>query len=687
VRTISRQILSTLLLTILIVLGGWSAFEIRNALVMEEMKLDAGARLVTERLAYNLVNPLWNMNLDEVEKTILYEIRADMISAVIVKDEFGNIHSGKVELTDGRIENWNPDNSLHRNMTESGAKKISKNIVHNDKTIGTVVLYTNSQYLDKLLRAEIIRIIIKLVVLVLILFCVMYALLRYVVVKPLTRLKDWATTVTTETRTVAPEMRNSVELVSLATAISSMSCNLTKSYDDIHEQTVQLETEMAERQLANEALQLKTAELEGEVKERRAAQQTLLEQTVLLQEEIAERERLQQEHDRLEEQLRQSQKMEAIGLLAGGVAHDFNNILSVIMGYGDLLARGTPDGKMHDNAIQLLKASERAAELTRGLLAFSRKQTFNLERIDINQLATENCKFLKRIIGEDIELVTEFHPKPLFLSIDKSQIQQVLMNLATNARDAMLLGGKLTIRITSEKLDDSFISGHGFGTPGDYARIQVSDTGAGMDNETVQRIFEPFFTTKENAKGTGLGLSIIHGIITQHNGIVSCRSEQGRGTVFTIYLPLCPESEQSSVILAEIDRNSPFGTETILLADDDEMLMEINSHHLESSGYRVYQAFDGAEAVEIFRNHADEIDLVILDAIMPKMTGKQAWDNICEIRPNIKACFFSGYANEIISGKIAVDYSLPFIAKPVMPGVLLRKVREILDGVNHREEN
>lgn len=679
-RTISRQILTTLLLAILIVLGGWSAFEIRNALVMEEMKLDAGARLVAERLAYNLVNPLWNINLEEVENTILYEIKSDMISAVIVLDEFGNIQAGKVELPDGRIENWNKDNSSHRNLAESGAKKISKSILHNNKGIGTVVLYTNGQYLKKLLRTEIIRIIIKLAVLVLILFGLMYALLRHLVVKPLTRLKDWAATVTTETRTVAPEMRNSVEFVSLATAITSMNNNLTKSYDNLHEQAVQLETEMAERQLANEALQMKTAELEEEVEERQAAQQSLQEQAVLLEEEIAERERIQQEHDRLEEQLWQSQKMEAIGMLAGGVAHDFNNILSVIMGYGDLLAKGTPDGRMHDNAIQLLKASERAAELTKGLLAFSRKQTFNLERTDINQLATDNCKFLKRVIGEDIELVTAFHPKPLFLSIDRSQIQQVLMNLATNARDAMPLGGKLTIRITSEELDDSFIATHGFGTPGDYARIQVSDTGSGINSETVLRIFEPFFTTKENGKGTGLGLSIIHGIIAQHNGIISCSSEQGQGTMFTIYLPLCPESEQSDVMVAEIDSHSLSGTETILLADDDEMLMEINRHHLESGGYRVFQAFDGAEAVEIFRNHADEIDLVILDAIMPKMTGKQAWDNICEIRPNIKACFFSGYANEIISGKTAVDNSLPFIAKPVMPGVLLRKVREILDG-------
>jgi len=414
------------------------------------------------------------------------------------------------------------------------------------------------------------------------------------------------------------------EIALLTTAINRMSSDLNESYENLHEQTVHLEQEMAERQLANEALQVKTAELEEEIEERQSVQENLEEQTVILEEEVAERIRVQEEHNHLEEQLRQSQKMEAIGLLAGGVAHDFNNILTVIMGYGGMLAANLPDGKDHDNIAQILKASERAAELSRGLLAFSSKQTFALERTNINQLATDNNKFLKRLIGEDIELVMTYHPAPLYMLIDRSQIQQVFMNLATNARDAMPAGGKLTIDITPEKLDEEFVASHGYGNPGDHALIRVSDTGTGMGKETVERIFEPFFTTKEKGKGTGLGLSIIHGIIAQHNGFIRCSSEPGQGTTFSIYLPLSMANEPAAVSEAAIEIRSPSGTETILLAEDDDMLLEMTTCTLESSGYKVLQAHDGAEAVEIFREHGDEIDLVMLDAIMPKMTGKQA---------------------------------------------------------------
>lgn len=469
------------------------------------------------------------------------------------------------------------------------------------------------------------------------------------------------------------------EIASLAKAVNQMSCNLRMSYENLHEQTVQLETEMAERQLVNEQLQLKTAELVKEVEERQATQLSLEEQTVILKREVAERAKIQEEHDRLGELLLQSQKMEAVGLLAGGIAHDFNNILSVIMGYGDLLVAGLAAGRMQDNARQILRASERAADVTKGLLAFSRKQTFKLERTDINQLTTDNIKFLQRIIGEDIELVTQYHPTPLYIMLDRSQIQQVLMNLATNARDAMPSGGRLAICTAIETLDEEFIALKGYGSAGRHAVVRVSDNGSGMDSETALRIFEPFFTTKEQGHGTGLGLSIIHGIIAQHNGFVDCSSVIDQGTIFSIYLPLCGEREEPSARQDEIELELR-GTETILLAEDDDMLLEITTNCLESSGYTVVQARDGAEAVALFEQHADDIDLVLLDAIMPKMTGKQAWNEISELRPGMKACFVSGYANEIISGKVAVDFNVPFISKPVMPRVLLQKVREILDA-------
>ena len=447
---------------------------------------------------------------------------------------------------------------------------------------------------------------------------------------------------------------------------------------ELHENAVQLEAEIADRQKANEALQEKTIELEGEIEEREVAQQNLEEQTTVLEEEIAERIRIEEEHANLEEQLRQSQKMEAIGLLAGGVAHDFNNILSVIMGYGDLLVQGLPEGKAHNNAAKILKASERAADLTKGLLAFSRKQTLNMERTDISQLVTANSDFLQRMIGEDIELVTSCPSSPMCVFVDRSQIEQVLMNLATNARDAMPSGGKLTINIVTQNLDYEFIKLCGCGTPGHHAVIRVSDTGIGMSEETVERIFEPFFTTKEKGKGTGLGLSMIHGIIAQHNGFIRCSSEKGNGTMFSIYLPMCENMESSAASEADTTVRTVRGSETILLAEDDSMLMEVTSSLLESNGYKVLQARNGLEAVEVFTKLGADIDLVILDAVMPKMTGKQAWNEINTIRPGVKACFISGYANEIISGKLAVDFSVPFISKPVMPETLMRKIREIL---------
>jgi len=449
----------------------------------------------------------------------------------------------------------------------------------------------------------------------------------------------------------------------------------------LHLQAVMLEEEIAERQKSNEALQVKTAALEQEIEERQVAQQNLEEQTIALEQEMFERKRAERESIHLREQLLHAQKMEAIGLFAGGVAHDFNNILAVIMGYGELLELKLPEGTDRDRARQIMKASQRAAELTRGLLAFGKKQTFTLVLTDINRVVGENSSFLKRVIGEEIELVTELAPAPLLVQVDVSQIQQVLMNHATNAREAMPGGGRLTISVHSEMIDEDFIAMQGYGTPGEYAVIRIADTGAGMDRETAKRIFEPFFTTK--AKGTGLGLAITHGIVTQHKGFIRCQSKPGRGTSFDIFLPLTTEESvliAAGQAVAVNGSGIPRGSETILLAEDDPFVREMTTGCLEANGYHVLQAEDGAVAVEIFKEHQDEIDLVMLDAITPRLTGKQAWDAISAIRPGVKAIFVSGYTNDIISGKIAIDYSIPFVSKPLAPSALLHKVREVLDG-------
>jgi PAS domain S-box-containing protein len=460
-----------------------------------------------------------------------------------------------------------------------------------------------------------------------------------------------------------------------------------RAEEALHLQAVMLEEEIAERQKAHEGLQVKTAALEQEIEERQVAQQNLEEQTVELEQEIAERKRAERESLHLREQLLHAQKMEAIGLFAGGVAHDFNNILAVIMGYGELLELRLPEGMERERARQIMKAAHRAAELTRGLLAFGKKQTFTLTCTDINRVVEENSSFLKRVIGEEIELVTELAPAPLLVQVDISQIQQVLMNHATNAREAMPGGGRLTLSVRSEMVDEDFIAMQGYGTPGEYAVIRIADTGAGMDRETVKRIFEPFFTTK--SKGTGLGLAITHGIVTQHKGFLRCESKPGEGTSFDIFLPLTSEENvlfpagNGAAAAGNGAAAAPAtlrGSETILLAEDDPFVREMTTGCLEANGYRVLQAEDGAVAVEMFKEHQEEIDLVMLDAITPRLTGKQAWDEISALRPGVKALFVSGYTNDIISGKIAIDYSVPFVSKPLAPSALLRKVREVLDA-------
>lgn len=344
---------------------------------------------------------------------------------------------------------------------------------------------------------------------------------------------------------------------------------LTTLNDDLHHQAMQLEDEMAERQVASEELQLKTIELEEEIEGRRLAQQSLEEQAVILEEEISERTRIQAEHDRLEEQLRQSQKMEAIGLLAGGVAHDFNNILTVIMGYCSLLNMKSKLDDEDRSALDCINLSaEKAAGLTRSLLAFSHKQIMEPKPLELNDLVKQVNKFLIRIIGEDITLKSIYSTDKLKVFADAGQIEQVLMNLSTNARDAMPKGGTLTIETAFQEIDDKFVLSHGYGVPGFYALISVSDTGIGMDENTQKRIFEPFFTTKEVGKGTGLGMSIVHGIIGQHKGFVYVDSEVGKGTTFKIFIPLMDKSRQLEAV-EEVEAPLRGGSETILVVEDD----------------------------------------------------------------------------------------------------------------------
>jgi Cu+-exporting ATPase len=386
------------------------------------------------------------------------------------------------------------------------------------------------------------------------------------------------------------------------------------------------------------------------------------------------------EERRLEGQLLQAQKMEAVGQLAGGVAHDFNNILSVILGYCHLLQAGTSgDAKVQERLGLVTAAAERAAQLTRSLLAFSRKQMMSPKAANLVEIVQRVQKLLTRIIGEDVHLKTVSNDAQLPVLVDGGQIEQVLVNLATNARDAMPQGGLLTIETGRHEIDPAFVAAHGWGLPGRYAVLTVSDTGCGMDEETRNRIFEPFFTTKEPGKGTGLGMSIAFGIVKQHRGFMSVYSDLGSGSVFKIFLPLTEEGRAGDESPASTAA-APVGSETILVAEDEATVRDLLATVLADAGYRVVLAEDGQDAVRKFAADPDRIDLVLLDLIMPKKGGREAFEEIRALRPEARVLFSSGYSPEFIESRGGLGKEGPdLLTKPVHPLDLLRKVRAVLD--------
>jgi len=387
------------------------------------------------------------------------------------------------------------------------------------------------------------------------------------------------------------------------------------------------------------------------------------------------------ERKRLEEQIRQSQKMEAVGQLAGGVAHDFNNILQAILGYSHLILDIVKENEsIHKYANEIVKASKRAADLTKGLLAFSRKQSVSLAAINVSAVIQGNESFFRRLIREDIELKITCTEQPLIVLADQGQIEQVLMNLVANGRDAMPNGGRLSIESRLATLDQEFIKSHGYGTAGLYASFSVSDSGIGMSKETQSHIFEPFFTTKEQGEGTGLGLSMAYGIVKKHDGFITVYSEPGTGTIFKIYLPVV----QALVIagMSDVPEAAPVrgGTETILVGEDDETLRRLSTKVLSHYGYTVIEAVNGQDAVSKFAEFGDSIALVILDAIMPIKNGRLACDEMRTVYPELQVLFVSGYSKDIFEHGNVFDGNTMFIQKPVSPEMLLTKVREMLDN-------
>jgi two-component system cell cycle sensor histidine kinase/response regulator CckA len=382
---------------------------------------------------------------------------------------------------------------------------------------------------------------------------------------------------------------------------------------------------------------------------------------------------------RLEEQLLQSQKMESIGTLAGGISHDFNNILTAIIGYGSLLQMKMKEGDPFRHYVeQILASANRAANLTKGLLAYSRKQVLNIKPVNINAIVRKIETLLERIIGEDVEIRSLLMDQEITIMADAGQIEYVLTNIVTNARDAMPGGGYVYIETQLVDLDEEAAKARGLLEPGNYALIAVTDSGLGMEQNIKEHIFEPFFTTKGVGRGTGLGLAVVYGIIKQHNGVVEVESEVGKGTTFKIYLPAARKNEEGMQQAASLSIKG--GTETILVAEDDEIVRGFVASLLAQSGYTVIQAENGEVAVNKFMVNRDTINLLLLDVVMPKKNGKEVYDKIRIFEPSIKALFLSGYPADIMQKKGLLDKGENVLLKPVNINDLQQKVRAILDA-------
>jgi two-component system cell cycle sensor histidine kinase/response regulator CckA len=382
----------------------------------------------------------------------------------------------------------------------------------------------------------------------------------------------------------------------------------------------------------------------------------------------------------LEEHYRQAQKMEAVGQLAGGIAHDFNNLLTVINGYSELLLLRylKADHPSRKYLEEIKRAGERAATLTGQLLAFSRKQILQLQIVDLNTVVAEMDKMFRRLISEDIDLDTRLAPDLAPIKADRGQVEQVLLNLVVNARDAMPQGGKLTFETANVRLDQDYADEHAEVTPGEYVLLAVSDTGIGMTEEIKARIFEPFFTTKEEGKGTGLGLATCFGIIKQSKGHIGVYSEPGLGTTFKIYLPCATETTEP-IAAREESETLPRGTETILLVEDGEAVRVLAAQLLREQGYTVLEAGNGEEALRLTEAQIEpEIHLLLTDVVMPQMGGKELADRLQAERPNLKVLFTSGYTDDAIVHHGVLEPGIAFLEKPFTASTLLRKVRQTL---------
>ncbi|MDZ7666100.1 MAG: PAS domain S-box protein [Desulfotignum sp.] len=400
--------------------------------------------------------------------------------------------------------------------------------------------------------------------------------------------------------------------------------------------------------------------------------------------DITERKQAGKERDKLQSQLLQAQKMESVGRLAGGVAHDFNNMLGVILGHTELaLLKTDEDNDLVSDLKEIQKAAKRSANTTKQLLAFARKDIISPKQIDLNDTVESMLNMLRRLIGEDIDLVWQPAAHLWPVKMDPSQIDQILANLCVNARDAISGVGKLTIETGRKTFDVEYCNDHPGFIPGDFVLLAVSDNGSGMDKETLENLFEPFFTTKEVGKGTGLGLATVYGIVKQNNGFINVYSEPGQGSTFKIYLPRLVTDEDVDKAVPE-KKAAAGGTETILLVEDEPTILRMTRMMLERKGYSVLPAATPGEAIDLAKTHADKIDLLMTDVVMPEMNGRDLAGQITALYPDIRLLFMSGYTANVIAHQGVLDDGVAFIQKPFSMAEMTEKVREILDTASDK---
>ena len=483
-------------------------------------------------------------------------------------------------------------------------------------------------------------------------------------------ISDYLFLIQTQTTSLADASRLSGELKELNRRLESRVEERTWELSSANEELNAQTNELAR---ANELLNVELSERKRAEEEIRRLNQDLEQRVVERTGELRES----------EERFRQAQKMEAVGRLAGGVAHDFNNLLMVMRGYGELLLnRLDANDPLRRNAEEIQKAAERATALTQQLLAFSRKQVLQPKVLDLNAVVTEVEKLLRRLIGEDIELAAVLDLALGRVKADPGQMEQIILNLAVNARDAMPRGGRLTLKTANVTLDQAYAYArqHVGAAPGPYVLLAVSDTGIGMDAETRSHIFEPFFTTKGAGKGTGLGLSTVYGIVKQSGGTLWVESAPGRGTTFEIYLPLVEEVAAGGELHPALPAPTPGGTETILVVEDEMSVRKLAAEFLGSNGYTVLEAQDGGEALQVCEEHRAPIHLLLTDVVMPGMSGWELAERLAGARPEMKVTYMSGYTDDAIVQHGVLEEGTAFLQKPFSLDALARTVREVLEA-------